>query len=122
VDSVVYINSYPYSEIIGYNELLGKGFYGYFVGEPARNAMKQLELGIIEPGEPQKVVCCKTGFVILPSGEVNWLTPALLQKLISDNEMLAEKLKKDDLKQENTFEMFEYLRQYNENKKSLNGR
>ena len=36
VNDSVFINSYPYSKLIGYNKILGIGYYCYFIGEPAR--------------------------------------------------------------------------------------
>ncbi len=112
----VYINSYPYSEIVGFNKILGTGHYAYFIGEPARTKDKQIELGIIQPGQPQMAVCCQTSYVILPEGAVKWLTPQLLAELLSDNQELTKEFKKDRVNQSDANKMFDYLRKYNEMK------
>lgn len=117
IDDSVYINSYPYSNIIGFNKLIEDGYYGYFVGEPASLKEKQVELGIIEPDEPQKVVCCQTSYVILPNGEIKWLTPELLGKLINDNQELTSEFESDKILQEDAYKMFGYLSRYNKMKK-----
>lgn len=106
-----------YSQIIGFNKIIENGYYSYFVGEPARLKDKQISLGIIKPDEPQKAVCCKTSYVILPKGDVEWLTPSLLRELINDNNKLSEELKNDKILQEDAFKMFDYLSRYNRMKK-----
>ncbi len=117
VDDSVYINSYPYSKIIGFNKIIEKGYYSYFIGEPARLKDEQSSLGIIKPDEPQKAVCCKTSYVILPHGEVKWLTRELLSELIKDNHELSTELKGEEISQEDAHKMFDYLNRYNEIKK-----
>lgn len=116
VDDSVYINSYPYSQIIGFNKIIENGYYSYFIGEPARLKDKQISLGIIKPDDPQKAVCCKTSYVILPNGEVKWLTPELLSELINDNQKLTEELRADNILQEDAHKMFGYLNRYNKMK------
>jgi len=113
VNGVDYINSYPYSKIIGYNKIEGKGYYSYFIGEPARAEQEQRELGIIGPNDRQIGVCCKTGYVILPTGKVLNLKPELLLELCADNESIINEVKALNLKIENVFEMFEILKKYN---------
>jgi hypothetical protein len=108
-----YINSYPYSGLPGYNEILGTGLYRYFLGEPARSATFQLALGFIQEGETKVEVCCKTTFVILPNGVVQWLNPALLKELIKDNETLVEELDSMHLTLDKVPEMLDVLERYN---------
>jgi hypothetical protein len=117
VNDSVYINSYPYSKLIGYNKILGIGYYSYFIGEPARLKDEQLKLGIIREGEPQKGVCCKTSYVILPDGTIKWLNPDYLKELISDNNVLVAELNSKNIAPDSVYEMFEILLQYNETKK-----
>lgn len=116
VGDSVYINSYPYSKLLGYNKILEKGYYSYFIGEPARLQEEQVKVGIIKEGEKQKGVCCKTGYVILPEGSVKWLCPELLIELVSDQKELVSIADSMDFKPEDTLEMFEILRTYNLNK------
>jgi hypothetical protein len=110
----IYINSYPYSKILGYNKILGVGFYSYFIGEPARSKEQQIKIGIIEEGEPHKEVCCKTSYVILPDGSVKWLNLELLKTLIADDSELSKELETTSLTSENVFEMFAFLNKYNQ--------
>lgn len=117
VDNSAYINRYLYSRISGFNEIIENGYYSYFIGEPARFNKSQISLGIIKPNEPQKAVCCKTSYVILPNGDVKWLTPNLLKELVNDNIELAEELRSDHIPQEDASAMFSYLRRYNKMKK-----
>jgi len=113
VGEVDYINSYPYSKIKGYNKIEGKGYYSYFIGEPARTEKEQRELGIIKPNEKQIAVCCQTGYIILPTGKVLNLRPELLLELCEDNEDIANEIKSAKLKLEDVYKMFEILKQYN---------
>lgn len=115
-DGTSYINSYPYSKIVGYNKIQGNGYYHFFIGEPARLKDKQVELGIINEDDSQQAVCCKTTYVILPTGEIKWLTPQLLLELINDNETLKTELSNEKLMQEDAEKMFDYLTRYNESK------
>lgn len=117
VDESIYINSYPYSKLLGFNNIIGIGFYSYFIGEPARFKEEQLKLGIIKEGEPQKGVCCKTSYVILPDGSIKWLNPELLKTLISDNPGLIKDLESMQLTPDNVYEMFDILNKYNLTKK-----
>ena len=117
VDDSVFINSYPYSKLIGYNKILGFGYYCYFIGEPARLKEEQLKLGIIKEGEPQKGVCCKTSYVILPDGTVKWLNPDYLKELISDKSDLLAELESKKLTPDSVYEMLEIIDKYNEMKK-----
>ncbi|MDL2309299.1 hypothetical protein LJC68_10340 [Bacteroidales bacterium OttesenSCG-928-B11] len=117
VDDVVYINSYPYSKIKGYNQIIEKGFYSYFIGEPARFEVEQRKLGIIQETEKQIPVCCKVGYVILPDGTVKLLRPELLAELCKDNSELSDEIKNANLKLENVYEMFDFLKRYNAMKK-----
>lgn len=112
----VFINSYPYSKLIGYNKILGIGYYCYFIGEPARLKEEQLKLGIIKEGEPQKGVCCKTSYVILPDGDVKWLNPVCLKELISDNSELTAELESKNMTPDSVYKMFEIIDKYNETK------
>ena len=113
VDGVDYINSYPYSKLIGYNKIEGKGYYSYFIGEPARVENEQRELGIIKPNEKQIAVCCQTGYVILPTGKILHLNPMLLQDLCKDNENIVNKITESNIKTEDVYRMFEILKEYN---------
>ena len=117
VNDSVFINSYPYSKLIGYNKILGVGYYCYFIGEPARLQEEQMKLGIIKQGEPQKGVCCKTSYVILTDGTVKWLNPDYLKELISDNSDLVVELESKKLTPDSVYEMFEIIDKYNETKK-----
>jgi len=117
VEDSIYINSYLYSKLPGFNKIEGIGFYSYFIGEPARFKEEQLKVGIIKEGEPQKGVCCRTSYVILPDGSVKWLNPDLLKTLISDSPELLQKLETMNLTPDNVYEMFEILGQYNQTKK-----
>ena len=112
----IYINSFPYSKILGFNKIIGTGFYSYFIGEPARSKEEQIKLGIIKEGEPQKAVCCKTSYVILPAGTIKWLNPELLKTLISDNIESTKELESTDLTPDSVYEMFDILNKYNVSK------
>jgi len=120
VGDVEYINSYPYSKIKGYNKIEGKGYYSYFIGEPARAEKEQRELGIIKPNEKQIAVCCQTGYVILPTGKVLNLRPELLLELCEDNGDIINEIKTARLRMEDVYKMFEILKKYNLSKKSQN--
>jgi hypothetical protein len=113
----IYINSFPYSKILGYNKIIGIGYYSYFIGEPARFRDEQIKVGIIKEGEPQKGVCCKTSYVILPDGTVKWLNPDLLKTLIADNSELTKELEIKKLTPDNVYEMFAILNKFNKTKK-----
>lgn len=113
VGDTIYINSYHYSKILGFNKIIGTGFYSYFIGEPARFKEEQLSVGIIKDGELQKGVCCKTSYVILPDGSIKWLNPELLKNLISDNPLLIKDLELKRLTPDNVYEMFDILSKYN---------
>ncbi|MEO9965473.1 MAG: DUF6563 family protein [Reichenbachiella sp.] len=112
----LYINSYPYSKILGFNKIRERGYYSYFMGEPARTKQEQLNLGMIKEGDPRMSVCCWTGFVILNTGEVKHLRPKLVGELIQDNDELYSEFKSQILQIENVHEMFEYLSRYNKTK------
>lgn len=116
VNDSVFINSYPYSKLIGYNKILGIGHYCYFIGEPARLQAEQLKLGIIKEGDSQKGVCCKTSYVILPDGTIKWLNPEYLKELISDNTALMDELESKNLTPDSVYEMFEIIDKYNKTK------
>ncbi|MCL1969635.1 MAG: hypothetical protein FWF65_08840 [Bacteroidetes bacterium] len=117
INGVDYINSYPYSKIVGYNKIEGKGYYSYFIGEPARAEKEQRELGIIGPNDKQIGVCCKTAYVILPTGKILHLNPTLLLELCKDNEDIVETIRKSNIKTEDVYKMFEILKDYNLTKK-----
>ncbi len=117
VGDSIYINSYPYSKLLGFNKIIGIGFYSYFIGEPARFKEEQLKVGIIKEGEPQKGVCCRTSYVILPDGSIKWLNPELLKTLISDNPELIKEIELKKLTPDNVYEMFDILNKYNQTKK-----
>lgn len=109
----VYINSYPYSKIIGYNKIIEKGYYSYFIGEPARLIEEQTELGIIKEGAAQISVCCKSGFVVLPNGQIKILKPETMKMLLQDDEILLNEFLSKKLKQEDVYQMFGFLKRYN---------
>ena len=117
VEDSLYINSYPYSKIAGYNKILEKGFYSFFIGEPARFQEEQIKVGIIKEGESHKGVCCKTSYVILTDGSVKWLNPELLKTLISDNKELIKELETKNFKPDDVYELFDFLTRYNQTKK-----
>lgn len=117
VDNTVYINSYPYSKIKGYNQIIEIGYYTYFIGEPARTEKEQKELGIIKPNESQIAVCCKTGYVILPDGSIKQLRPELLIELCADNKQILKEIDKTFINIEDVYEMFDFLKKYNAGKK-----
>lgn len=112
----IYINSYPYSKRTGFNLILEKGYYSYFIGEPAWEEKEQRELGIIKPHEKRIPVCCKVGYVILPDGIIKLLSPKLLVDLCRDNNEILKEIQKANLQLENVPEMFEFLRKYNNTK------
>lgn len=117
VGDTVYINSYPYSKIKGYNKIIEIGYYSYFIGEPARTEKEQRELGIIKPNESQIAVCCKTGYVILPDGDIKQLRPELLSELCADNKQIINEINKTYIDLEDVYEMFGFLKKYNASKK-----
>lgn len=112
-----YINSYPYSKVKGYNLILEKGYYTYFIGEPARTKQEQEDLGIIKSGGKLIAVCCQVGYIILPEGTVKLLRPKLLLELCKDNEVLSKEIMTAKLKFEDVNEMFDFLKKYNATKK-----
>lgn len=114
VEDTVYINSYPYSKLIGYNKLIEKGYYSYFIGEPARFKEEQIKLGIINEGDKQIGVCCKSGYVILPDGQIKILKPEIMEALLKENKSLLDKFISKNLKQENVYEMFDFLHRFNQ--------
>lgn len=113
VGDTVYINAYPFSKVKGYNLIIEKGYYTYFIGEPARTEKEQRELGIIKPTERQIMVCCQAGYVILPDGTIKLLRPELLLDLCKDNEDLAKEIIAANLKLEDVYRMFDILNKYN---------
>jgi hypothetical protein len=117
IEDSIYINSYPFSKILGYNKILEIGFYSFFIGEPARFKEEQISVGIIKEGEPQKGVCCKTSYVIIPDGSIKWLNPELLKTLISDDPEMISELESKKLTPDNVYEMFDILHKYNQTKK-----
>ena len=117
VGDSIYINSYPFSKRIGYNVILEKGYYTYFIGEPAWTEIEQRELGIIEPTEKQIQVWGRVGYVILPYGAVKLLKPQLLLELCKDNIEIANEIRLANLQLENVYEMFDFLKRYNATKK-----
>jgi len=117
VNDTVYINSYPFSRMKGYNPILEKGYYSYFIGEPAWNEKEQRELGIIKPTDKKIAVCCKVGYVILPDGTVQFLRPELLLELCKDNKELVYEIKAANLEIKDVERMFGYLSRYNSLKK-----
>lgn len=117
VGDSVYMNSYPITRKKGYNVILEKGYYCYFIGEPAWNEKEQRELGIIKPDEKKVQVCCQVGYVILPDGVVKFLKPELLLDLCKDNEEIAKEIRMANLKQGDVSIMFNFLKKYNLTKK-----
>lgn len=117
VGNSVYINSYPIIKKKGYNLIIEKGYYTYFIGEPAWYEKEQRELGIIKPNEKQIAVCCQVGYVILPDGTIKFLKPELLVELCSDNQEIANEIKNANLKIEDVPKMFDFLKKYNLTKK-----
>jgi hypothetical protein len=114
VKDTVYINSYLYSKLIGYNKIIEKGYYSYFIGEPARFLEEQIKLGIINEGDKQISVCCKSGYVILPDGQIKILKPEIMETLLKENKSLIDEFISKNLKQENVYEMFEFLHRFNQ--------
>ncbi|HQW18099.1 MAG: hypothetical protein JNK36_01200 [Bacteroidia bacterium] len=117
VHDTVYINSYPYSKVKGYNQIIDKGYYTYFIGEPARTEKEQRDLGIIKPTESQIAVCCQAGYVISPDGTIKLLRPELLSELCKDNEEISKEIAAAKLKLEDVHQMFACLKKYNATKK-----
>jgi len=117
VDDSVYINAFPFSKVYGYNLIIEKGYYTYFIGEPAKTEKEQRNLGIIKPTEKQIMVCCQAGYVILPDGTIKLLRPELLLDLCKDNEELTKEIKAANLKLEDVYKMFDFLKKYNMTKK-----
>lgn len=116
IHDTTYINSYPYSKIKGYNQIIEKGYYTYFIGEPARTKKEQENLGIIEPGEKQIGVCCQAGYVILPEGTIKLLRPELLLELCKNNEELSKEITAVKLTLKDVYKMFDFLKKYNATK------
>jgi hypothetical protein len=117
IEDSVYINSYPYSKIKGYNTLLEIGYYTFFIGEPARTEKEQRELGIIKPTEKKIGVCCNVGYVLLQDGTIKLLRPELLSELCKDNKELSKEIEAADLKLNDVYKMFDFLKRYNSTKK-----
>ena len=117
VCDTVYINAYPYSKVKGYNLIIEKGYYTYFIGEPARTEKEQRELGIIKPTEEQIMVCCQAGHVILPDGTIKLLRHELLLDLCKDNDEFTKEIKAANFKLEDFYKMFDILKKYNLTKK-----
>lgn|ERR1035437_3091325 len=117
VGDSTYINSYPITRKKGYNLIIEKGYYSYFIGEPAFYEKEQRKLGIIKPEEKQVPVCCQVGYVILPDGVVKFLKPELLLELCKDDKEIASQIKWGDLKPEDVNRMFDFLKKYNLTKK-----
>ena len=117
VGDSIYINSYPFTQKKGYNVILEKGYYSYFIGEPAWLEKEQRELGIIKPDEKQVQVCCQVGYVILPDGVVKFLKPELLLDLCKDNEDIAKEIRSANLELKDVYKMFDFLKKYNLTKK-----
>lgn len=117
VGDTVYINAYPFSKVKGYNLIIEKGYYTYFIGEPARTENEQRELGIIKPTENQIMVCCQAGYVILPDGTIKLLRPELLLDLCKDNDDLIKEINVANFKLEDVYKMFVILKKYNLTKK-----
>ena len=117
VGDTVYINAYPYSKVKGYNLIIEKGYYTYFIGEPARTEKEQRELGIIKPTEKQIMVCCQAGYVILLDGTIKLLRPELLLDLCKDNDDLTKEIQAANFKLEDVYKMFDILKKYNLTKK-----
>jgi hypothetical protein len=93
VDGIDYINAYPYKKTRCYNEIEGKGYYSYFIGNDA------FTFGI--------------GYVILPTGYIQKLTSNLLLELCADNEDIIKEVKDAKLKNGDFNKMFKILEKYN---------
>ncbi|MEO5570186.1 MAG: DUF6563 family protein [Bacteroidia bacterium] len=100
IHDTIYINSYLYSKVKGYNLIIEKGYYTYFIGEPARTEKEQRDLGIIKPDEKLIAVCCQAGYVILPDGTFKLLRPEVLSDLCKDNEEISKEITAAKLKLE----------------------
>lgn len=116
VDGAVYINSYPYAGMFGYDKIIETGYYTYFIGSPSISRDKQVKLGIIKKGESIKQPWGRTGYVIKPDGTVKWLNPNMLKELISDDKNLLEEIDTKELGNVDIDEMFDILHRYNKNK------
>jgi hypothetical protein len=118
INDTVYINSYPYSKMPGYNKIIEKGYYTYFIGEPAYGIKEQKELGFIEPDAKKRIQPWgRVGYVILLDGTIKLLKPDVVLELCKDYESLVAQIKAADLQQENVHQMFKCLALYNEWKK-----
>ncbi len=117
IHDTVYINSYPYSKVKGYNLIIEKGYYTYFIGEPARTEKEQRDLGIIKPTQSLIGVCCQAGYVISPDGTIKLLRPELLSELCKDNEDISKEITAAKLKLGDVYKMFDFLKKYNATKK-----
>lgn len=113
-NDTIYMNSYPFSSLLGYNKIEGKGFYTYFIGQTALLKKDQINVGIIKENEKRMNVCCGSGYVIFPDGKVKILKPELMEILLKDQDELLQEFKSKDLKQENVYEMFDFLNRYNQ--------
>jgi hypothetical protein len=117
INDTSYINSYPYSKVKGYNRIIEKGYYSYFIGEPARMKEEKIKLGMIAQNEVEIVNWRQVGYVILPDGTVRFLRPELLSELCSDNAALKDEVDAANFRPDSFFLMFEILKKYNQEKK-----
>ena len=112
------INSLHFNSVDGQSiKIIDKGYYTYFIGEPARTEKEQRDLGIIKPTESQIAVCCQAGYVISPDGTIKLLRPELLSELCKDNEEISKEIAAAKLKLEDVHQMFACLKKYNATKK-----
>jgi len=93
VNGVDYINSYLYLGTAGYNKIEGKGYYSYFREESWSGKQR--------------------AYVILPTGNIQEITPELLLELCKDNENIVKQIQGTQLKKNDIPKMLEILRQYN---------
>lgn len=114
-DDKVFINSYPFSKYKGYNEIIGIGYYSYFIGPPPTSMDKknQLKLGFIEPGQlAMYITATSVGYVLFEDGTIKYLTKSLLAKLVADNDLLKQRVEQLNNNSE-VDKMFEVLDELN---------
>ncbi len=117
IDGITYINVYPHTNLKGFNEIIEYGYYKYFLGIFPQNPRVQKELGMNIPKlKWGKSLTGHVGFVLLPNGKIKYLGPELLAEICSDNKVLSEEITKANLEIFDVYEIYEFLKRYNQSK------
>lgn len=117
-NNVTYINTYHYTGFKGYNPIAEYGYYHYFIGKVPPNEKLQKQFGIVVPDAKwyQYVEYGNAGYVLLPGGEVKFLSPELLAELCKDNAKLAEEIAEAKLTINDQKALFGFLKEYNDSR------